>query len=101
MIAVSCKLRTKTITSDSIGVQTETVVEKEIPIAKTERIYADEYYAANEQGLKPELRLLVSSLSYNGEPELEYMGTIYTIIRTQNANPDEISLICERKQKNA
>lgn len=97
---VSCKLLSTTLTTNSIGVQTETKIEIEIPIIKVEDVYANEYYQANQQGFKPSLRLRISVLNYNDEEELIYMGKTYSIIRTQEPTADEVVLICERKIKN-
>ena len=97
---VSCKLVNIQIVEDSIGVQKEQKEEKEIPIIKVEDVYSNEFYKANEQGHKPSLRLIISTLNYDNEEELKYMNTIYSIIRTQELNADEIALICERKIKN-
>ena len=97
---VSCTLISNSFTSDNIGVQTETQIETEIPIIKIEDIYANEFYEANEQGFKPELRLRISAYNYNGEQELRYGGIDYTIIRVQHPKADETILICERKIKN-
>jgi SPP1 family predicted phage head-tail adaptor len=97
---VSCKLLSTTLTTNSIGVQTETKIEIEIPIIKVEDVYANEYYQANQQGFKPSLRLRISALNYNDEEELIYMGKTYSIIRTQEPTADEVVLICERKIKN-
>ena len=49
------------------------------------------------QGLKPSLRLLISDLNYNEEPELEYMGSKYTIIRVDRASNEELALVCEKR----
>ena len=97
---VSCKLLSTTITTDNIGVQKETTTEVEIPIIKVEDVYANEFYEANEQGYKPSLRLRISALNYSNQLELKYMGTTYTIIRTQEITADELILVCERKVKN-
>lgn len=97
---ISCKLLSTQIVEDSIGVQQEKSVEIDIPIIKVEDIYANEFYSANEQGFKPSLRLRISSLNYNNEQELIYMGTKYSIIRVQEPLADEIILVCERKIKN-
>lgn len=97
---VSCKLLSTTITTDSIGVQKEQITEVEIPIIKVEDVYAKEFYEANEQGYKPSLRLRISNLNYENQPELIYMNTTYTIIRTQEITADELILVCERKVKN-
>lgn len=97
---LSCKLLSTTIQEDSIGVQKEVTTEIEIPIIKVEDVYANEYYEANQQGYKPSLRLRISSLNYNNEKELIYMGTTYSIIRASEPYADEVVLVCERKVKN-
>lgn len=96
---VSCKLLSTQIITNNIGVEKEVQTQIEIPIIKVEDVYANEFYEANEQGFQPTLRLRISTLNYNGEPELIYMGTTYSIIRKQE-QVDEIILICERKVKN-
>ena len=97
---VSCKLLSTTLQTDSIGVQREVQTEVEVPIIKVEEVYANEFYEANEQGFKPTLRLRISSLNYNNEKELIYMGTTYSIIRPSEPYADEVVLVCERKVKN-
>ena len=96
---VSCKLLSTTTQEDSIGVQKEVTTEIEIPIIKVEEIYANEFYEANERGFKPTLRLRISSLNYNNEKELIYMGTTYSIIRPSEPYADEVVLVCERRVK--
>ena len=39
---------------------------------KNEEIYSTEYYEANQQGYKPNLRIRISTLNYEDEEELEY-----------------------------
>ena len=78
----------------------EITTEKLIPIIKVEDEYANEYYQANQQGFKPSLRLRISTLNYNDEEELIYMKKVYSVIRVQEPNADEVVLICERKIKN-
>lgn len=97
---VSCTLLSTSIQSNSIGVEKEEQTQVECPIIKVEDVYANEFYEANEQGFQPTLRLRISTLNYNGEPELIYMGITYSIIRTQEPEADELILVCERKVKN-
>ena len=96
---IGCKLLSTTSKADDIGVQKNVVktTETEIPILK---VYANEYYRANEQGYKPSLRLRISTLNYDNQKELIYMNNKYSIIRTQEVTVDELILICERKIKN-
>lgn len=100
MYNTSVTLLSRSLTSNNIGVQSETITQTEVPIMKIEDIYANEFYQANEQGFKPSLRIRISSLNYSNERELIYKGTTYTIIRTQEPVPDETILICQRKVKN-
>lgn len=99
MYDVSCYLLSTTYEQDAIGNEVEIVNKKLIPIIKIEDIYSTEYYEANQQGYKPNLRLRISTLNYDDEEELEYMNKIYSIIRVQ-AMVDETVLVCERKIKN-
>lgn len=96
---VICTLLSTSYIQDSIGIQRPETIETECPIKKNESIYANEFYEANERGFKPTLRLRISSLNYNGEEELRYMGIIYTIIRVESQVDDTI-LVCQRKVKN-
>lgn len=98
---VSCKLLSTTYKKDKNGIQVlDKIKEKEIPIIDEEDIYANEYYQANQNGYKPTLRLIISSLNYSNEQELIYMDVKYTIIRIQKKNLDELILVCERKINN-
>jgi SPP1 family predicted phage head-tail adaptor len=101
MYDLSCRLLSaNSYISDSVGNQILVENEVEIPIIKVENVRQNEFYSANEQGLKPSLRLKISSLNYNGEKKLIYMGQTYSVIRTDTPNYDEIVLVCERKEGN-
>ena len=98
---VSCKLIKPNFMQNEIGTEIpQEPIKTEIPIIKVEDIYSNEYYEANQAGYQPTLRLRISTLNYNNEQELEYMGINYTIIRTQEVTADELILVCERKIKN-
>lgn len=100
MISTSCFLRNITYKQNKIGVSEEIVEEKEKPIIRVEKIYATEFYKADQEGIKPTLRVVLSSFSYNDEQELRYRGKIYTITRAEDDGTDEVVLICSRKVKN-
>lgn len=99
MYDVSCKLVSKRITQNEIGVEKAETIETEVPIIKVESIYANEYYEANQAGFQPTLRIKISALNYNNESEVIYKGITYSIDRVDTPNTDEIVLICERKIK--
>lgn len=91
------KLVTKQYMIDEVGNQKLQENLVEIPIVEVQDVYQSEFYNASQQGLKPTLRLLVSDLNYNGEPELEYMGYRYSIIRVDMVNNESLALVCEKR----
>jgi len=105
---VSCVLLSKSfkkdeygnILKDKNGREISETQELEIPIISVEKVWKDEFYKANQQGLKPSLRIKVNSLNYNEQEELIYMNNYYTIIRTDGNNDDETFLICQRRANN-
>ena len=104
---VSCILLSKSFLKDENGnILKENgrekfeIIQNPIPIISVERVWKDEYYKANQQGLRPSLRIKISSLNYNEEEELIYMEKNYTIIRTDGDNDDEVVLICQRRANN-
>lgn len=100
MYSMSCKLRKITPQYNSYGAKTgDSVTETEVPILRKERMRINEFYQAQEQGMKPELRIRISNLNYNGEEELEYMGEIYTIIRKEDYIGDML-IVAQKKMKN-
>lgn len=93
----TAKLIMKQYVIDEIGNQRLQEDYVEIPIIDVEDVYQSEFYNASQQGLKPTLRLLISDLNYNDEPELEYMNYRYSIIRVDKVNDEEIALVCEKR----
>ena len=105
---VSCVLLSKVykkdengnILKDKKGREISEMKEKLVPIISVERVWKDEFYKANQIGLRPSIRLKLSSLNYNDEEELIYMGKEYTVIRVDGDNADEIVLVCQRRANN-
>lgn len=108
MRELSCVLLSKTysqdenrnVLRDKNGREIFEINETEVPIISNEKVWKNEFYQANEQGLRPSLRLKISSLNYNNEESLRYMNQEYTIIRTDGSYEDEIVLICQRRTNN-
>lgn len=94
---VVCFLISKQFEFDNIGNQILQNIKTEVPIIKFEDIYQSEYYNARQQGLKPSLRIVISNLNYNDEEELEYKNQIYTIIRVDSIDYENIALVCEKR----
>lgn len=97
MRAVELTLLSYTYKKDEIGQEIKVVKKKTIPIIKETSVLLEEYYEANQQGIRPEVRLIISALNYNRETEFEYMGEKYSVIRTNTPNIDEIALIGTKK----
>lgn len=93
-------LKSKTYSFDSVGNQIETETNVVVPIIRIENVYADEFYRASQANFKPTLRIVISAYNYSNQNEFEYDGTEYSIIRTEFAVEDELTIIAERKVKN-
>lgn len=97
MINPQITLISKIFTFDSIGNQVATETQVDVPIIRIETIYANEFYNASQNNMKPELKIVISSLNYNNENEFMYNNEHFSIIRTEFANLDEIKIVGERK----
>ena len=73
MRAVELTLLSFSISKDEIGQEIKNETRKVVPIIKQNSIMFEEFYEANEQGIRPEVRFVISSLNYNREQELEYI----------------------------
>lgn len=100
MIDLECTLIQINIEKDDIGNEIEKQTEIIVPIIKHEDIYASEFYSAGTVGMKPTLKIRISSLNYSNQTTLRYMNEEYEIIRVDTPTIDEVSLVCERKIKN-
>lgn len=105
---VSCVLLSKSfkkdengnILKDKNGREICKVQENTVPILGAEKVWKDEFYKANQQGLRVSLRIKLNALNYNDEEELIYMGKSYSVIRIDGNNDDEVVLICQRRSNN-
>lgn len=91
------KLITQQYVIDEIGNQKLQNEYTEIPIIEIQDVYQSEFYNAQQQGLKPSLRVLISNLNYNDEQMLLYMGKQYVVIRVDRVDNENIALICEKR----
>ena len=71
-------------------------VETRIPIlCKLMSVGRQEFYAAAQSGLKPELVFVIHAYEYNGERKVEFDGKKYSVVRTYRADFEEMELVCE------
>ena len=72
------------------------IVRREI-ICEVESIGHKEFFAASQQGLKPEYKLTVWADEYQGESIVIYNGETYKIYRNFRRNADRMELYITRK----
>lgn len=84
-------LVSKTSVTNEVGDRVE-VEERKIRFAQLKSIGQSEFYQAQAQGLKPELKFVMSDyLDYDNEQELIHNGFRYKVLRTyRQANELEI-----------
>lgn len=76
------KLRKYSETTDEYGISTRTVNERQV-FARLKSIGQNEFYQAQADGLKPEMKFILADYyDYQNEKEIEYNGKIYNVLRT-------------------
>lgn len=91
-------LITSVQTEDEIGNVTTSSETYTKCYAKKQSVKTNEFYNATMAGLTPSCEFVVKRLNYNGENELEWNNTRYTIIRTIDPkNKFDIVLVCSKK----
>ena len=69
--------------------------EKTMRLAKLKSIGQLEFYQAQAQGLKPELKFVLADyLDYNNQEEVIYNGFRYKVLRTYRTESNEIEIVC-------
>lgn len=76
------QLRSYTETTDVYGVTTRTTNDRTV-FAQTKSIGQSEFYQAQADGLKPELKFILADYyDYQNEKEVVYEGKVYNVLRT-------------------
>lgn len=89
------KLIDYTIEYDEIGQQKKIETRTNI-LCAVKSIGRNEFYAAAQAGLKPEITFVIHSYEYNGEKEVEFEGEKYKVIRTYMKDFEGMELVCEK-----
>lgn len=84
-----------TIDYDEIGQGIKKPTEKKI-LCAIKSVSRNEFYAAAQAGLKPEITFIIHAYEYNGEKEVEFEGEKYKVIRTYMKDFEEMELVCEK-----
>ena len=69
-------------------------------LCNVKSISRNEFYAAAQTGLKPEITFVIHGYEYNEEKEVEFEGEKYKVIRTYMKDFEEIELTCEKVAAN-
>lgn len=81
-------------TINEVGDQIETQ-EKKMRFAKIKSIGQSEFYQAQAQGLKPEIKFVLADyLDYENQEEVVYNGFRYKVLRTFRTETNEIEIVC-------
>jgi hypothetical protein len=83
------------ITEDDIGNQIEQEVRKEV-FCTVESISQTEFFQAAQNGLKAQLKVIMSEFDYSGETVVEYQKR-YSVYRTFLRNDERIELYLTEK----
>lgn len=86
-----------TFQKDAYGVNRATRTERKV-YCDVSSVTSAEFFQGGAQGLKPDLRFVMSIFDYKDEEELIFEGKTYSIYRTYRGKNDDIELYTERKQ---
>ncbi len=85
-------LMSETVTQDATGQNKKTLVKSGLLIGKLRSVYQNEFYQAEQAGLRPQGVVEMSSFDYKNEPLIEIDSKSYTIYRTYLKGTDRIEL---------
>lgn len=63
-------------------------------LCKLKSIGRQEFYAAAQAGMKPELVFVVHAYEYDDQKLVEFEGRKYSIVRTYRMSFEEMELVC-------
>lgn len=87
-------LISKTHTTNEVGDPVEKI-EKSMRLAKLKSIGQSEFYQAQAQGLKPEIKFVLADyFDYNDQEEIIYNNFRYKVLRTYRTEKNEIEIVC-------
>lgn len=82
---------------DAIGQRKSKQTEREV-FCEIGNISRSEWSAAVANGMKPDVRITISMIEYNGESLLKWRGTTYKVYRVYaDFKNDAVELYCEKQ----
>lgn len=92
-----CYLITYTLSEDDIGNQIKSPVEEERYCAETP-VYSNEFYNANQQGIKIQHVLIMNIFEYANQEYVKYNDNIYKIFKIYKRSDELVELYCCERQ---
>lgn len=87
-----------TQTQDAIGQFVPGTPVKRTVYGQVTSVSAEEFFAAGQNGISPEYRIVMFGPDYNGERDLELNGIPYSVYRTYTGRTDTVELYVERRR---
>ena len=98
MFETTAKLYSETVTQDAALNQVKTYEGRDVFVRRSRSIYANEFYQAAAQGLKPSAVLTIFFADYEGEKVVGWEGKIYNVTRTyQRPDSDDLEITLEER----
>ena len=82
---------------DDIGQYLPAQIIKTLCFCAEGSIYSDEFFAAGQQGIKPQVKLIIDSESYNNETDVLYSDIKYSVYRTYVRQDDYTEIYLTKK----
>ena len=84
-------------TQDATGVWRDGEETRRDIFCQVDSVSRAEFFAAGQNGLRPEYRITVFFGDYQGETRLIFEGVTYSVYRTYHARTDELELYVQRE----
>lgn len=84
-------------TQDATGVWRNGEETRRDIFCQVDSVSRAEFFAAGQNGLRPEYRITVFFGDYQGETRLIFEGVTYSVYRTYHARTDELELYVQRE----
>lgn len=88
---VDFSLVAETLTKDTTG-QSKATEKTTACIGEMKSVYQNEFYKAEQAGIRPQGILVVSAFDYDGQAKLKIGSQTFTIYRTYEVGTDRIEL---------
>ena len=89
---VEITLITPSFALDDWGIPQPNAETTNTVMARIGSVSASEFFEAGRNGLRPEYKFTMFLYDYDGQRELEYEGTRYTVYRTYMGKSDTVEL---------